>query len=99
MSPAELPRIRRKDAGREAAVVGAGEERDRHFVVVGHVELVEAWGRGAVGGGDGFDEGASRGGEAVGEVELLGDGGDEEFALWVVAFVYTGWSEADWGGG
>lgn len=77
--------------------MGPCEERDCQFVVVRHVELVEAWG-GAVCGGDGFYGGAAGGGEAVGEVELFGDGGDGEFAERVVDFVYSDWSEADGGG-
>lgn len=61
------------------------------------IELVEAR-AGAVGGGDGFDGGRAGGGEAVRQVELFGDGGDGEFAVGVVDFVYAYGGEADGGG-
>lgn len=59
--------------------------------------MVEA-GAIAVGGRDGFNGGAARGGEAVGDVELLGDGGDGKLAERVVDFIYTYGGEADWCG-
>ena len=51
-----------------------------------HVQLVEAGGL-AVGFGDGFDGGGACGGEAVREVQFLGDSGDGKFAGGVVDFV------------
>lgn len=97
MPPAQLPCIRCEDAGGEAAFVGAGEEGDGEFVVVGHVEL-EKTGTVAVGCGNGFDGAAAGGREAVGEVELFGDGGDGELAGGVVYFVYADGGETDGGG-
>lgn len=95
--PSELPGVGREDAGGEAGREGAREQRDGQLVVVRHVELEEA-GAGAVGGGDGFDGGAAGRAEAVGEVELLGDARDGEFALRVVDFVDADGGEADGGG-
>ena len=74
--------------------MGAGEEGDGELVVVGHVELVEAAAV-AVGSSDILDRGGAGGGEAVGEVELFGDGGDGELAVFVVDFVDADGGEAD----
>lgn len=94
VAPAELPGVGGEDAGGEAGVVGARQERDGELVVVRHVELEETW-AGAVGGRDGFDGRRARGAEAVGEVELLGDGRDGELAERVVDFVDADGGEAD----
>ena len=97
MAPTQLPGIRRENAGVEARAPGAGQERDRQLVVVGHVQLVEAGGL-AVGFSDGFDgRGAGRG-QAVGEIELLGDLGDGDFAGWIVDLVDAYRGETDWCG-
>jgi len=64
---------------------------------VGHVELVEA-GSLAVCFGNFLDGVRAGGGEAIGEVEFFGDGGDGDLAGGVVDFVYADRGEADGGG-
>jgi len=97
VAPAELPGVGGEEAGGEAGVVGAFQERDGQFVVVRHVELEETR-AGAVGCGDVFDGGGAGGAEAVGEVEFLGDARDGELAVGVVDFVDADRGEADRGG-
>ena len=94
VAPAELPGVGGEDADVEAGLEGAREQADGQFVVVRHVQLVEA-GPGAVGGGDVLDGGGAGGGEAVGQVELLGDFGDRQFAEGVVDLVDADGGEAD----
>ena len=96
VSPAQLPRIGREDADVEAGTEGPREEGDGQFVVVGHVELVEARGV-PVRFGDAFNRLAARGAEGVGEVELFGDFGDGELAEGVVDYVDADGGEADGG--
>ena len=95
--PAELPGIGGEEAGGEARLVCAFQERDGQFVVVRHVQLIEAR-TGAVGFRDGLDGRRARGAEAVREVEFLGDGGDGELAEGVVNFVDADRGEANRGG-
>lgn len=97
VAPAELPRVGCEDADGEAGFEGAFEEGHGQFVVVRHVELVEA-GAVAIGCGDVLDRRAAGGAEAVGEVELFGDFGDGEFAERVVDLVDADGSEADGSG-
>lgn len=63
--PAELPGVGREDASAEAGFESAFEEGDGQFIVVRHVELVEA-GTFSVGGRYIFDGSAAGGTEAVG---------------------------------
>ena len=92
--PAQLPRIRRQDAGVKPRFPRAGQEGNRELVIVRHVELVEA-GTVAVGRADGFDGRGACGREAVGQVELFGNGCDGEFTERVVDFVYADGGEAN----
>lgn len=97
VAPAELPGVGGEDAGGEAGLVGAFQERDGQFVVVGHVELKETRPC-AVGSCDVFDRGRTGGAEAVGEVKFFGDGRNGELAVRVVDFVDADWCEAYRGG-
>ena len=97
VAPTQLPCISREHADVEAGIECAREEGDGQFVVVGHVELVEA-GTIAIGLGDLFDGVAAGCTESVGEVELGGYFGDREFAVFVVDFIYADGGKADWGG-
>ena len=97
VAPAELPGVGGEDADVEAGPEGAREQADRQLVVVRHVQLVEA-AAGAVGGGDVLDGGGAGSGEAVGQVELLGNFGDGQFAQRVVDLVDADRGEADGGG-
>ena len=75
MSPGQLPRICSQDASIETGLKRSREEGDGEFVVVGHVELVEAQAL-TVGFADFLDRAGAGSGETVGEVQLFGDGGD-----------------------
>lgn len=61
---------------------------------MGHVELEEA-GAVAVGCCNGFNGTAAGGGEALGEVELFGDGGKRDLAGGAADIVYADGSETD----
>lgn len=77
--------------------MGTSEEGDGEFIIVGHVELIEARTL-AVGCGHGFDRVATGSGQAVREIELLSDGGDRDLAGGVVDFVYADGGETYWSG-
>ena len=64
---------------------------------MGHVELVETR-AGGIGCGDGFDTCAAGGREGVGEIQLLSDTSDGEFAGGVVDLVYSDRGKSDRGG-
>ena len=96
VAPAELPGVGCEDANVKAGFVGSGEERYCKFVVVGHVELVEA-GALTVGFGDCFDRVGASGRETVREIQFLGDGSDGDFAGWVIDLVNADRGETDRG--
>lgn len=92
-----MPCIGCEHADVEAGVESAGEQGDGQFIVVGHVELIEA-GTIAIGLGDLLDGIAARCAESVGEVELSRYFGDRKFAIFVVDFVYADGGKANRGG-
>ena len=97
MAPAELPGVGREDADVKSRFVGSGEERNGKFVVVGHVELVEA-GTLTVGFGDCFDGVGASGRETVREIQFLGDSSNGDFASRVIDFINANRGETDGGG-
>ena len=94
VAPAELPSVGREDTGVETVFEGAGEEGDGEGIVMGHVELVETR-AGGIGCGNGFDTCATGGREGVGEVQLLSDTSDGEFAGRMVDLVDPNRGESD----
>ena len=94
MSPCQLPCVCRQEACVEAGVVSPGEKRYGEFVVMGHVQLEKARCLAVCFGNflDGLRAGSR---EGVREIELFGDSGDGEFAVFVVDFVDAYGSEAD----
>ena len=64
---------------------------------MGHIELIEPWAL-AICFRNFLNRVAAGGAEGVREVELIGDFGNREFAIFVVDFIDADWSKADGGG-
>lgn len=64
---------------------------------MGHIELIESWAL-AICFCNFLNRVAAGGAESVREVELIGDFGDGEFAIFVVDFIDADWSKTDGGG-